>query len=313
MVMTAKGPGTSPLVSITSTVYNTGPFLLDMIKSVLAQTFTDFEFVLVDDGSTDGSLELAQSIADPRVHVYSNGRNRGRSYSLNRLTELSRGRYIARMDSDDMSGPTRIARQVVFLTEHPEVDVVGTSMVYIGRDGLPMGQRHFPVTHAEICRTPFRGFWISHPALLARRACFERFRYDESINLSVDADWFFRAHAACTFANIDEPLFYYRFEPSFRLRKQLSQRRNVWRYSMAACRQAGRWDLAVWQSVIHAAKAAATIALFCLGLRQRLMARWFQPLTDAERAGHARILEQIRNLAIELRGAADGAVDEAGG
>ena len=79
--MNAEGPGTSPLVSITSTVYNTGPYLLDMIKSILAQTFTDFEFVLVDDGSTDGGLELARSVADQRVRVYSNGRNRGRSYS----------------------------------------------------------------------------------------------------------------------------------------------------------------------------------------------------------------------------------------
>ncbi|HQL55272.1 MAG TPA: glycosyltransferase family A protein, partial [Phycisphaerae bacterium] len=178
----------TPLVSITSTVYNTRPYLLDMIKSILGQTFTDFEFVLLDDGSTDGSLELAQSVVDPRIRVFSNGTNRGRSYTLNRLTGLSRGQYIARMDSDDLSAPTRIERQVEFLERHPKVDVVGTGVVYVSRDCAPLGIRRFPSTHAEICCTPMRHFWIGHGTLLARRTWFERFRYDESIGLAVDAN-----------------------------------------------------------------------------------------------------------------------------
>jgi len=290
----------APCVSITSAFYNTGPPLLDMIKSILAQTFTDWELVLVDDGSTDGSLELARSVVDPRIRVYSNGTNRGRSYSLNRLTALARGRFIARMDSDDMSAPTRIERQLAFLAQHPEVDVVGTGMVYISRDGAPMGQRHVPPTHAEICRTPFRTFGISHGSILTRRAWLERFRYDESINLAVDQNLFLRAHLETTFANLPEPLYYYRFEPSFRLSKQLATRRICARYFFDHCRRAGRLDRAVWYAGVQYAKAAVTVGMFCTGLRRRLLAHRFDPLTAAERAAHVRALEQIRNQPVAL-------------
>jgi glycosyltransferase involved in cell wall biosynthesis len=303
----------APLVSITSTVYNTGPVLLDMMKSVLAQTFTDFEFVLVDDGSTDGSLELAQSVTDPRVRVYSNGRNRGRSYSLNRLTELARGRYIARMDSDDMSAPTRLAKQVAFLEQHPEVDVVGTGMVYINRDGVPMGQLRVPTTHAEICRDPLHSLCLPHASILARREWFERLRYDESINLAVDANLFLRAHAQSTFANVNEPLYFYRYEPSFRLSKQLATRRIVARYSFDYCRRAGRLDRALWLCVIHAVKAAVTIAAFCTGLRRRMLAQKFDSLSNTEYAAQVRELERIKALPIARRdGAAAGSVVSSG-
>ncbi len=291
----------TPLVSITSTVYNTRPYLLDMIKSILGQTFTDFEFVLLDDGSTDGSLELAQSVVDPRIRVFSNGTNRGRSYTLNRLTGLSRGQYIARMDSDDLSAPTRIERQVEFLERHPKVDVVGTGVVYVSRDCAPLGIRRFPSTHAEICCTPMRHFWIGHGTLLARRTWFERFRYDESIGLAVDANMYLRTYEQSTFANIGEPLYYYRFEPSFNLRKQLLTRRFVARYFFEHCRRAGRLDRAIWHAAIQYAKSAVTILLFSTGLQRRLFTHRFEPLTSAECAVHARTLELIRSVPIVLR------------
>jgi glycosyltransferase involved in cell wall biosynthesis len=290
-----------PLVSVTSAFFNTGPFLLDMIKSILAQTFTDWELVLLDDGSTDGSLALVQSVADPRVRVFTNGTNRGRSFSLNRLTGLARGRYIARMDSDDLSAPRRLARQVEFLERHADVDAVGTEVVYISRDCIPMGQRRFPATHAEICRTPLHYFGIGHGTILARRTWFERFRYDESINLAVDANLFLCTYAQSTFANIAEPLYYYRFEPSFQLRKQLVTRRIMARYFFDYCRRNGRFDQALWLAAAQCAKAAATILLFASGFQGRLFRRRFEPLNAEQSAEHVRTLEQIRNLPIMLR------------
>jgi glycosyltransferase involved in cell wall biosynthesis len=299
--MSVGGTSRQPLVSITSTVYNTAPFLLDMIKSILGQTFTDFEFVLLDDGSTDGSLELAQSVVDPRIRVFSNGTNRGRSYTLNRLTGLSRGRYIARMDSDDLSAPTRIARQVEFLEEHPDVDIVGTDTVYVSRDCVPLGLRRMPTTHAEICRTPLHYFLIGHGTLLARRTWLERFQYDESINLAVDANMYLRTYEQSTFANIPEPLYFYRFEPSFRLRKQLVTRRFMARYFFDHCRRSGRLDRAFWYALVQYAKSAATILLFAAGLQRRLFTHRFGPMTGAECAAYARMIEQIRSVPVVLR------------
>lgn len=293
--------GARPLVSVTSAFYNTGPFLLDMIKSILAQTFTDWELVVLDDGSTDGSLALAQSIADPRVRVFTNGTNRGRSFSLNRLTGLARGRYIARMDSDDLSAPTRLARQVEFLERHADVDAVGTGVVYISRDCIPLGQRRFPAAHAEICRTPLHYFGIGHGTILARRTWFERFRYDESINLAVDANLFLCTYAQSTFANIAAPLYYYRFEPSFRLRKQLMTRWIMARYFFDYCRRNGRFDQALWLAAAQGAKAVTTILLFATGLQGRLFRRRFEPLRNEQSAEHVRTLEHIRNLPIMWR------------
>jgi glycosyltransferase involved in cell wall biosynthesis len=285
-----------PLVSVTSAFYNTAPFLLDMIKSILAQTFEDWELVLLDDGSTDDSLAIARSVDDPRIRVFSNGHNLGRSASLNKLTELARGKYIARMDSDDMSRPTRIEKQVAYLEQHPEADVLGTAFVYIDRDNRPMGHSVTACSHEEICKEPMRTFGILHPSILVRREWLERFKYDESFPLSVDTDLFLRSYGHSRFANLAEPLFYYRLETSFRLGKQLTARRTMARCLFAHCRESGRSGQAIWHAGIQYVKFAITAAMFGLGMRERLMSRRFTPLSAEQEAFYTDELETIHRL-----------------
>src|SRR5438874_1140893 len=119
---------TTPRLTIGLPVYNARLFLEDTLRSIFAQTFTDWELIAVDDGSTDGSGALLERLRDHRVRVFIEKGNRGLAARLNFIHENARGTYIARMDADDMMHPERMARQLAFLDQHPEVDVVGCSL-----------------------------------------------------------------------------------------------------------------------------------------------------------------------------------------
>src|SRR5512140_3729418 len=122
-----------PLVTIGLPIYNAGALLRDTLRSVFAQTLTDWELLAFDDGSTDGSGEVLRGLRDPRVRVLSEPENRGLAARLNFIHANARGRYIARMDADDLMHPERLARQVEFLAARSDVDVVGCALVSLGR------------------------------------------------------------------------------------------------------------------------------------------------------------------------------------
>ena len=122
----------APLVTIGLPCYNVEVTVLDTVRSVLAQTLNDWELVIVDDGSTDATLELVERIEDPRVRVLSDGVNKGRSVRLNDLHREARGKYVARMDADDLMFPQRLEKQVEFLEANPDIDLVGSGLVSVG-------------------------------------------------------------------------------------------------------------------------------------------------------------------------------------
>ena len=118
-----------PLVTVLLSTHNDLRFLPQAVESILSQSFGDFEFLIIDDGSTDGTTEYLSSVSgeDPRVRVLSNERNIGLTRSLNLGLGSARGRFLARMDADDVSAPQRLARQVTFLERNSDVGVVGSS------------------------------------------------------------------------------------------------------------------------------------------------------------------------------------------
>jgi glycosyltransferase involved in cell wall biosynthesis len=133
----------TPLVSVVMPVYNGETYLREAADSILGQTFADFEFIIVDDASTDSSVEIVRAYADPRIRLVRNDRNLGVSGSLNRAIQLARGTYVARMDADDVSRPERLARQVAFLDAHPACGVVGTwTEIYSERTSTGRAHRH---------------------------------------------------------------------------------------------------------------------------------------------------------------------------
>jgi glycosyltransferase involved in cell wall biosynthesis len=290
-----------PLVSITSAFYNEEPFLLEMVKSVFCQTFPDWELILLDDGSTDNSLQIAKSIDDPRVRVFANGQNLGRSVSLNRLTGLARGKYIARMDADDISSSTRIEKQVELLESRGDVDVVGTGLFYLDENDKPVGCHRYPTTHPEICRYPSRFLGIVHGTVVATKTWFERHIYNEALRIAVDSDMLFKACRDSIFTNIPEPLYYYRLDQSFHLGKQFMARKASARFLFEYYKNAGRLDLAVYNWAVQYGKQGCTLMAFAVGLREKLMSRRYEPLAASQYDYCTQEIEKIKDTKLPLR------------
>jgi glycosyltransferase involved in cell wall biosynthesis len=194
--------------------------LLDAVRSIYAQTLTDWQLILVDDGSTDTSLSLARSIRDPRVMVVSDGRNRGLAYRLNQIASLARGKYLARMDSDDLMHPRRLWKQVSFLEENARVDVVGTQAYTIDAENNPTGIRGVDPLDTRLAAVLKKGLMV-HPTVMGRLAWFQGNRYDERFIRAEDHELWCRTCSGNSFARLDEPLYFYREGPSVNLRNYM--------------------------------------------------------------------------------------------
>lgn len=206
----------NPRVSVLMPVYNGERCLREAVESILNQTFTDFEFVIVDDGSTDNTWQILQGYAanEPRIALVRNETNVGLARSLNKGLELARGEYIARMDADDVSLPERLATQVAFLDEHPEVGVVGCAAYVIDAEGSPTSIMRQPTMHGlilwSLCfSTPF-----IHPTVLLRKAVIERVGwYDDVLSANQDRDLWQRLSSVTRFANLSDAFLSYRIHP----------------------------------------------------------------------------------------------------
>ena len=207
-----------PLVSIVMPVYNAMPYLEQAVQSIFAQTLSDWELITVDDCSTDSSWEYLQRIDDERVRIVRNDRNMKQAYTQNRGIDMARGKYIARMDADDMSMPQRLEMQIAALEAGVEIDVLGCGTYRIEENLNFVSVRRPVRTHKEItCLTPrniqfFYGanFEITHGTMVGRSKWFKHWKCDRRVRFAQEFDLLCRAHRYSVLANISEPLYVYR-------------------------------------------------------------------------------------------------------
>jgi len=200
----------TPRVSVVMPVHNGLPFLSEAIDSILTQTLSDFEFICIDDGSTDGSAEVISAVRDPRWRWVRNRRCSGLSRALNRGLRMARGAYWARMDADDVSLPQRLEAQARFLDGNPSVSMVGSWAQTLG---LPKEQVwKLPATAEEIQAEMLFNSAMVHSAVMLRRKDFlsEGLRYDPAIERAQDYDLWERAARRLRFANLQKVLLHYR-------------------------------------------------------------------------------------------------------
>jgi glycosyltransferase involved in cell wall biosynthesis len=208
MVMAAD----HPQVTVLMPVYNGAPYLREAIESILQQSFIDFEFLIIDDGSTDSSVSIVSSYPDPRIRLFENGRNLGLVHTLNRGIDLARGKFIARMDCDDISLPDRFAKQMRFMAAHPEVGVCGGWVEYfMGRELV----LQLPVTDVTIKQALPWYNPLAHPTLMIRAAVLKTkpIYYDPEYLHVEDYELWVRLAAVTCFANLPEVLLKYRIHP----------------------------------------------------------------------------------------------------
>ncbi|MEQ8216677.1 MAG: glycosyltransferase [Arenibacter sp.] len=220
----------NPRISVIMSVYNAQVLLEEAIKSILNQSFSDFEFLIVDDNSNDNSRNILNFFAkkDARIKIFSNTVNLGLTKNLNKLIQISKGEYIARMDADDISLFERFNDQIKYFEEHQDVDILGTFSENISSDGTVIGKRRVPITHEEIKELLPKLNPLSHPTVMFRAASLKEIGgYDERYKTSQDFHlWFKAIGSGLKINNIPRILFQYRMDDDYVSRKSFKYRLN---------------------------------------------------------------------------------------
>ena len=215
-----------PLVSIGMPIFNSEKTLKAAINSILNQTYSNWELILIDDGSKDRTLSVAKSFNDSRIKVISDGLNLKLPHRLNQIITISKGKYFARMDGDDVSYPDRLQTQVEYLENHPNVDILGTQILIFDDDGNPRGKSALTQSHQEICCRPWAGFSLAHPTWMGKLEWFSAHKYREEAIRMEDYDLLLRTYKSSRFACLPQILLGYRVA-SLSLKNNLTARYNI--------------------------------------------------------------------------------------
>lgn len=203
-----------PLVTVIMTAYNASRYIAEAIESILNQSYKNLEVLIVDDGSTDTTYELAGKYMDQdkRVHVYTLKRNAGPSLASNFALKKAHGEYIARMDADDISGSDRIEKQVEFMQKNPDVVIVGGQAVLIDEKGAKFGEKKYPLSHKSIQASLFTMNPILHPACMIRRNSIPKAKliYHNHSVLAHDYELLFQVYSYGKLANLPDVIMKYR-------------------------------------------------------------------------------------------------------
>ncbi len=291
-----------PIISVLLPVYNGDRYISEAIESILTQSFSDFELLIINDGSTDRSRQILERYAtqDDRIRLI-HRENRGLIQTLNEMLALAQGEFLARMDADDISLSDRFALQVNFLQQHPDYVCVGGAYDLIDAKGRTVLHLTMPETNPEIQQAILSGQTIiNHPCALIRRSALQQIGgYDESMQTVEDLDMLLRIGEIGLLANLPNPVLKYRFHM-----QSVSAQRSDFQYQMiqTACQQAwqrrgiagefkaqrlwyrpGRdrvsqrnfWELYGWWAFNHGFRLTAIkSAVRAIALQPRFLAGW---------------------------------------
>jgi glycosyltransferase involved in cell wall biosynthesis len=231
---TTPAAGHRPAVTVLMPVHNAGAFLREAVDSILAQTFKDFEFLVINDGSTDGAFDALRTLRDPRLRLVDNPRNLGLIATLNLGLKLARAPLLARMDADDVSLPQRLERQVAAFAERPTLALLGTWAEVMGPGGAAAGTMRTPVAHAEVVRAMLCDNAFVHPSVMAQTEVLRALGgFPAAAVHAEDYALWLRVAARHETANLPEVLLSYRVHAG-----QVSQRKMRAQRRMAEALQA---------------------------------------------------------------------------
>lgn len=202
----------SPLVSVIIPCYNAEKYVEQAVRSIMTQTYKNLEILITDDCSTDSSFAILQKLAkeDSRIKLFKNEQNQKIVRTLNTLVERANGKYIARMDADDISLQKRIEKQVEFMEANPDIAICGTNAWHIDEANRVISKSHLPIYNSEI--QLFKNFAnpFYHPSVVIRSSVLKECLYDEKFLLAEDYDLWIRILAKRKGSNLRNRFLYYR-------------------------------------------------------------------------------------------------------
>ncbi len=198
-----------PKISVVMPAYNAEKYIAEAIESILSQTFRDFEFIIINDGSTDRTKEIILSFGDARIVYLENEKNLGIVETLNRGLDAARGEYIARMDADDAAMPERFEKQLAYMEKHPEVGVLGCGIRIFG-EGTFEHDRTFSTSSEDLQAELLFSSCMAHPSVMIRRAALGDIRYEKEFAGAEDYLMWWRLAQRCSLSTLPEVLQKYR-------------------------------------------------------------------------------------------------------
>ncbi|MCP4649291.1 MAG: glycosyltransferase [PVC group bacterium] len=206
----------NPLISVLMPAYNAKQYIKEAIESIINQTFKDFEFIIIDDNSKDNTWDIIQEYAhkDSRIVALKNDENLKLSKTLNKGLAQAKGKYIARMDADDISVPDRFQKQINYMERYPEVGILGGAMELRDINDKFIGIRKYSVMDEKIKKYIYRYCPFCHPAIMLKKDVLNQVGgYNEQWNPAEDYDLYFRIGKITKFANLKDILIKYRVVP----------------------------------------------------------------------------------------------------
>ena len=225
-----------PQVSVLMTVYNGMPYLVEAVKSVRGQTISDWQLIIVDDGSTDGTAAWLDALDDSRIRVVHQA-NAGAPVASNRGLNLCDTEFVARLDADDVALPTRLEKQLAFLRSHPRVGIVGTQFRWLF-DGSTGATRPIPCDHRSIDARHMNGrHGLVHSSMMCRTELLREVGDYWPFGVGEDYDLFLRMGERAELANLDEVLLHVRMVDSSLQSRQMAKVRTCVAYACESARR----------------------------------------------------------------------------
>lgn len=281
-----------PKISVILPVYNNEKTIAAAMRSIFNQSYTDFELIVINDGSSDRTAEILNSFQDQRLRVIGDGKNMGLPRRLNQGIDLARGQYIARMDADDISFPERLEKQVSYLESHGNIDLLATRAVTFNDRKELMGMLPYAGAHEDIVSRPWNSIPMPHPTWIARREWISRYKYAlPEIWYAEDQDLLLRAHQESRYACLPDILLCY-YQGKFRYKKTCIARRNLFRAQRAYFLSHQQYGSVMLSCCVFGIKSIMDIVqLLPFGQRKIRAARWSNSIPENIRARVQKLLE----------------------
>ena len=281
-----------PTVSVIMSMRNSASTVGVAVRSVVMQTLLDWEFIVIDDGSSDDSSAIVEGFHDSRIRLVREAHSAGLAARLNQAVLLARGEFIARMDADDICFPERLSQQVARLRQDLQLDLIGCGAVVFTSSGELVGEMPLGLDHREIIARPFIGFPLPHPTWCGRANWFRKNPYDAELRYAEDQDVLLRSFRSSKLGALDQVLLGYR-QDRLALKKLIPGRTTfaklAWRNGIAT----GGVFPALAGIANHAAKGMVDVATLGLGLNRQMQSRRYKPVSPAVAQEWQRLQEKL--------------------